>query len=215
MAKGATKYYVVWKGRRPGIYTTWDECKRQVERFPGALYKSFASRALAEEAFRSGRRYDEATPFTEGQASGPAARQGSRAGEVIRESVAVDAACAGNPGILEYRGVDLATGEEFFREGPFAEGTNNLGEFLAIVQALEMLTEQKRDCVIYSDSEIALGWVAAGRVRTTLQRSVANQRLFERIEKAEQWLRSNRYPNRLLKWRTDVWGENPADFGRK
>ena len=42
----------------------------------------------------------------------------------IKESIAVDAACSGNPGKMEYRGVYVADGRELFHIGPFEEGTN-------------------------------------------------------------------------------------------
>lgn len=42
-----TKYYAVKVGRVPGIYLSWDECKKQVIGHPGALYKSFFSEAEA------------------------------------------------------------------------------------------------------------------------------------------------------------------------
>ena len=48
------------------------------------------------------------------------------------DSLAVDAACAGNPGPMEYRGVLVRTGQEIFHVGPMEGGTNNIGEFLAI-----------------------------------------------------------------------------------
>ncbi|XP_075720014.1 ribonuclease H1-like [Rhinoderma darwinii] len=36
-------FYAVRKGRNPGIYKTWEECKEQVDKFPAARYKKFAS----------------------------------------------------------------------------------------------------------------------------------------------------------------------------
>ena len=43
----ASKYYAVRKGRKPGIYRTWDDCKSQVFKCEGAEYKSFATEAEA------------------------------------------------------------------------------------------------------------------------------------------------------------------------
>ena len=51
MAK--SKFYVVWHGVEPGIYTDWDKCKQQINGFEGAIYKSFATREEAEEAYHS------------------------------------------------------------------------------------------------------------------------------------------------------------------
>ena len=47
------KYYVVWKGRKTGVFTTWQECSAQVTGFNGAEYKSFENREAAEIAFKS------------------------------------------------------------------------------------------------------------------------------------------------------------------
>jgi ribonuclease HI len=216
MAK-APKYYVVWKGRQAGIFGTWAECQRQVVGFSGARFKSFPTRAEAERAYREGAAASVSTgakSSTDRKASlGKTSPRESS--QIVRDSVSVDAACAGNPGILEYRGVDNATGAELFREGPFAEGTNNIGEFLAIVHALQMLAAEGSERLIYSDSETAIGWVAAKRVRTTLKESEVNRILFKRLADALKWLETNEYPNPILKWRTEAWGENTADFGRK
>lgn len=61
--------------------------------------------------------------------------------EVRADAWAVDAACSGNPGPMEYRGIDLATGAMLFHFGPM-KGTNNIGEFLAIVHALALMEKQ-------------------------------------------------------------------------
>ena len=61
--------------------------------------------------------------------------------EVTANAWAVDAACSGNPGPMEYQAIDLATGAQVFHFGPL-HGTNNIGEFLAIVHALALLDRQ-------------------------------------------------------------------------
>lgn len=48
----AKKYYVVWQGRVPGIYSDWNSCKNQVDKFAGARYKSFPTLTEAEQAFK-------------------------------------------------------------------------------------------------------------------------------------------------------------------
>lgn len=45
----ANKYYAVKKGKTPGIYYSWDECKAQVDGFSGAKYKSFKSEMEARD----------------------------------------------------------------------------------------------------------------------------------------------------------------------
>jgi ribonuclease HI len=135
--------------------------------------------------------------------------------EAIREAIAVDAACSGNPGAMEYRGVYLADGKEIFHYGP-VHGTNNIGEFLAIVHGLALLKQKGLDNMpIYSDSVNAQLWVRKHHCKTTLVRNEQTEKLYQMIERAEAWLRKNTYRNPIIKWQTDKWGEIPADFGRK
>ena len=213
MAK-AQKFYVVWKGRTPGIYLTWDDCKAQVDGFADAKYKAFSNRAQAEAAFRQ----PHSEHIVARKAGGPSPAVAVRSrphSDVIADSYAVDAACSGNPGLLEYRCVHVGTGQTIFQRGPFKHGTNNIGEFLSIVQALIWLQQKRSSAPVYSDSKIAIGWVKARACRTKLAPTRNNGELFTLIDQAEQWLRENRYENKLLKWETGKWGENPADFGRK
>jgi ribonuclease HI len=127
----------------------------------------------------------------------------------------VDAACSGSPGPLEYRGLHTDTGKEVFRPGPYANGTNNIGEFLAIVHALAWLKEKARVMPVYSDSETAIAWVKAKRCKTELRRDERNAPLFELIARAKAWLAENPDHSQVLKWDTHAWGEIPADFNRK
>ena len=130
-------------------------------------------------------------------------------------SLSVDAACSGNPGVMEYRGVDTATGREIFRMGPYPDGTNNVGEFLALVHGLSLMKKNGCTLPIYSDSVSAIAWVRAKQCKTKLMRTERNIPLFDLIARAERWLQSNTYSNQILKWDTPNWGEIPADFGRK
>ncbi len=204
------KFYTVWEGHTPGVYDNWTDANRQVKGFPQAKYKGFGSRAEAEAALRGN--YWE---FVEKK--GPALKPKTPpAAAVTVPSVCVDAACSGNPGNLEYRGVDTETHTQLFHQGPFPEGTNNVGEFLAIVHALAMLAKEgKPQLPIYTDSRNAMGWIKAKTCRTKLDRTPRNEKLFELIGRAERWLASNPVTNPILKWETSAWGEIPADFGRK
>ena len=204
------KFYVVWKGRQTGIFASWDECARQVSGFAGAEYKAYSSRAAAEAAWQGTYAERHAAPAAAAPTPDRLRQMGVRV-----PSVAVDAACASNPGPLEYRGLDTASGQELFRHGPFREGTNNIGEFLAIVEALELLAAQGLDWPVYSDSVNAIKWVKAGRCRTQQARTGRNAALFERIGRAERWLAGHKSANPVLKWKTEAWGEIPADYGRK
>lgn len=133
---------------------------------------------------------------------------------MVSEALCVDAACSGNPGPMEYRGVHMPSGREVFRVGPML-GTNNIGEFLAIVHGLALLKQKGSDMPLYSDSRNALGWVKKKHCKTTLARTAKTEALFQLIERAENWLKNNSYTTPLRKWETDQWGEVPADFGRK
>ena len=205
-----TKFYVVWKGRRTGIFNTWDECSAQVSGYPGAQYKSFESLPAAQAALRA--------PYAESKSKAtPSPRElfpAAAATRPLLPSISVDAACSGNPGPLEYRGVETESRREVFKLGPFADGTNNVGEFLAIVHAATWLAEKGYDWPIYSDSENAILWVKLKTCRTKLARTSRNAGLFVLIHQAEQSLKTGK-SFRVIKWQTDIWGENPADFGRK
>jgi ribonuclease HI len=203
------KFYVIWKGRRPGIYTTWSAAEEQVKGYAGAQYKAFGSRAEAETAYHSA--YD----AYKGKPSSLGKWQNAHIQPVL-PSVCVDAACNGSPGTLEYRGVFTETGDQIFHAGPYQEGTNNVGEFLAIVHALQWMAEHKSPLPIYSDSENGISWVHAGKCKTNLKQTSRNVSLFAKIHEAETWL-ANHKPGKgdVMKWETSAWGENPADFGRK
>jgi ribonuclease HI len=210
------KFYVVWKGINPGIYDTWDACRRQVEGQENAKYKSFATRGEAVEAFDRGYRdYLRKSAPGQGTEKGGRAFASASAGQPVRDSLAVDAACSGNPGDMEYRGVYTATGEEIFHVGPYRQGTNNVGEFLALVHGLALLKQRNSPLPIYSDSANAIKWVKNRKSKTLLERTPVNEPVFELIERAERWLKENTYTTPILKWETAEWGEIPADFGRK
>lgn len=227
------RYYVVWAGREPGIYRDWARCKAQVDGFSGAEYKSFASAVEAERAWIEGG--GDPVPLDEpgevgdaGLADDPAPRaaEGRRAapsplvvvrgdGRTPPGSIAVDAACSGNPGPMEYRGVDIDSGEQLFHVGPM-QGTNNIGEFLAIVHGLAWLQRNGRPGPIYSDSTIAIGWVGRGTAKTTLARNVSTEPAWQLLARAQLWLRQGAPRGvEIRKWPTRRWGEIPADFGRK
>jgi ribonuclease HI len=209
MAMAKAKFYVVWKGRKKGIFTSWAEAEKQVKGFEGAEYKSFSHRADAEAAIKLKYDHYKGKPASMGRW-----KMASIKPEI--PSICVDAACSGSPGKLEYRGVMTETGEEVFRAGPYADGTNNVGEFLAIVHGLTWLAKHKRELPIYSDSENAIAWVNTGECKTGLKRTSKNALLFALIHSAENWLAENELPeDGILKWDTELWGENPADFGRK
>ncbi|MEI6554800.1 MAG: ribonuclease H family protein [Paludibacter sp.] len=206
------KFFVVWEGKEPGIYRSWDDCKRQIHGYEGAIYKGFSTEAEAREAMVS--------PCWDyigknAKAKKPTVEEIARVGMPNFESISVDAACSGNPGLMEYRGVYTKTGEEIFRQGPFKDGTNNVGEFLALVHGLAFLKQKNSTLPVYTDSKTALAWIKTKKARTKLDKTGNNAILFELIQRAEKWLADNQYSTQVFKWETEVWGEIPADFGRK
>lgn len=204
------KFYVVWTGNVPGVYDSWAATQRQVAGFKGARFQGFPTRAAAEQAFKAGPPAKTAASkqTRTKSVSGPK-------GSYIRNSISVDAACSGNPGPMEYQGVITADSRQIFHQA-FPRGTNNIGEFLAIVHGLALLQAQnKPDTAIYSDSKIAMGWVKKKHAKTTLKHDAKTEKLHQYITRAETWLKNNTYTNPILKWPTEKWGEIPADFGRK
>lgn len=219
----------MWKGRTPGVYDNWEACKKEVEGFQGALYKGFPDLGSAEAAYAKG-----FAGFEKTENGTPKCSTTER--EVKRKTdknelsvfIAVDAACSGNPGKMEYQGVFVdfgtqpATTTTLFKSPVFENGTNNIGEFLAIVHALAWQKQKRTLYPIYSDSVNAQKWVREKKCKTKLQPNAKNEYLFELIGRAEKWLRENDDWMRenslsipVLKWKTEIWGEIPADYGRK
>ena len=203
------KYYVVWAGFKPGIYESWDSCQKQITGFDRAKYKSFTNREEAEDAFNQS--YE---TIVERKGKKDLFKLKTRYKPILK-SISVDAACKGNPGTLEYQGVFTASETNIFKRGPYAMGTVNLGEFLAIVLALAWLKKQKLDYPIYSDSNTAIVWVRNRRVNTKLKWTSKNAKLHAVVLKAVEWLKTNEFNTPILKWKTKEWGEIPADYGRK
>ena len=222
------KYYVVWQGKQPGIYTSWDECKKQVAGVQGAQYKSFDTVAEAEAASRlpyssvvtrntsqtsqASRASDTGALFID-EAGMTAIRPGVENPPIL-DALAVDAACSGNPGRMEYQGIYIPTRTRVFHY--IAEkGTNNIGEFLAIVHGLSYLKKHHLNQIIYSDSANAISWVRQKQCKSKLPVDEKTAELWDYVHRAENWLRTNTYTTEIRKWDTDNWGEIPADFGRK
>ena len=217
------KYYVVWEGKNPGVYNTWAECQAQTDHYTGAKYKSYESKAAAETAFKAGWKGNWGTGAAASGKSGTSksGKSWSRSAgvetseEIDYDSISVDVGTRGNPGPVEYKGVDTQTGDVIFSCGPIRKGTNNLGEFLAIVHALAHLKQEGSSKTVYSDSVNAMKWVKQKKVATTLPRDASTEEIWQLIDRAESWLRSHSYDNKVLKWQTKSWGEIKADYGRK
>ena len=220
------KYYVVWQGKKPGIYTDWDSCKEQVHGVIGAQYKAFDSLAEAQSAIRlpyssvvvsgntSKTSHTSTTSVLFVDENGMTALKPGAENAPVLDALAVDAACSGNPGVMEYQGVYIPTRTRVFHyKAP--KGTNNIGEFLAIVHGLSYLKKYHLNQIIYSDSVNAISWVRQKVCKSKLPEDATTVDLWDYIHRAENWLRTNTYTTEIRKWDTDRWGEIPADFGRK
>lgn len=202
-------FYVVWEGLKPGIYKSWNDCKAMTQGYPNAKFMGFGTLEEAQQAFRMGKEAIQLSPTT--AKPSPVSKDNA---PYILNSLSVDAACSGNPGVMEYRGVHVGTGEEWFRQR-FELGTNNIGEFLAIVHGLAELGKRQLNIPIYTDSMTALSWLRRKRCNSKLEQTPHTQELFKVVSRAEQWLSTHTWPQQILKWDTEKWGEIPADFGRK
>lgn len=213
MAKN--RFYVVWSGRNPGIYSDWEVCKREIMGCKGAKYKGFPDRLSAEKAFKEG------PDAYWGKDVAPVINLTAAKERPVSPCIAVDAACSGNPGKMEYQGVFVdfatqpATRRDLFKSPVFPNATNNIGEFLALVHALAMQKKNGWKYPIYSDSVNAQIWVRQKKCKTKLQPNAKNEQLFELVARAEKWLAENAIEVPILKWKTEIWGEIPADYGRK
>ncbi len=222
------KYYVVWQGKAPGIYTDWDSCKEQVAGVQGAQYKSFDTLAEAEAAIKlpyhsvvAGTPRESGEPRSQNSSgvlfideNGMTAVKEGTVNPPVLDALAVDAACSGNPGVMEYQGIYIPTRTQVFHyKAP--NGTNNIGEFLAIVHGLSYMKKHRLNQIIYSDSVNAMSWVRQKVCKSKLPEDESTAELWDYVHRAENWLHCNTYTTEIRKWDTDHWGEIPADFGRK
>ncbi len=212
---GKKKYYTVWAGWDTGVFDSWDECQQQINGFSGARYKAFDTQEAAVNAYR-GDPSEYINVIRKVFTHSAAPVNYDAIPSIRQDAIAVDGACARNPGPMEYRGVRVADGVQLFHVGPLDDGTNNIGEYLALVHALALLDKQGDHITpIYSDSRTALSWLRNRGHKSHLAPTASNARIFEMLARADKWVQTHTILNPVLKWDTDNWGEIPADFGRK
>jgi len=164
---------------------------------------------------------------------------------ITTNALCVDASCTGNPGIMEYRAVDLKSWKEVFRSPIYKMGTNNIGEFLAIYEAIryieklekkakktknlkaslrkevpnegeaEDLKRQHRYECIFTDSETALAWMRSKKIKTTLEYTKETKELLTKLQDALTRIKTHDFTIPIRKRETEIRGEIPADFDRK
>ncbi len=209
----AQKFYVVWEGRERGIFTDWDRCKAQIDKFAGARYKSFKTRAEAEAAFRG------SSEASIGKSHKAVARNTGKvprtysAAEVaelpVHTKIFADGGCEPNPG-------KAGSGVAVYRDGLVDElwyglynprGTNNTAELNALHQALLMAEkeiESEVTVAIFCDSRYAIqcvtqwavswekkGWKKPGGDIKNLDLIQPAYALFTRLKKSVQVLHVN------------------------
>ena len=183
MSKKKKKYYTVWKGHHTGVFETWNDCKAQIKDFQGAQYKSFLTFEAAKEASKGN--YFDYIGKSKSFKSELSQAQLKKIGQPNYNSISVDAASSGNPGIMEYRGVDTKTKKQLFIQGPFEQGTNNIGEFLALVHGLAFLKQHNSKCIMYTDSRTAMSWVRKKICNSKLERSAKNKPVFDLLNRRQ------------------------------
>ena len=220
------KWYAVAKGRKTGIFTSWEETKYSVSGHPSAVYKSFSTEQQAEEFLQQntnlppspiGLTRSTKDTMAAAQSYFFSASKARHPDKKPENFLAVDAACNKNPGgDVEYRLVRI-TGKKppeiLHSAGPLPNGTNNIGEFLALVEALRFNHGKTKTLPIYTDSITALAWIRKQKANTTHKPGAELAKL---VQEAEDWLHANSPRlDAIHKWQTKKWGEIPADYGRK
>lgn len=124
--------------------------------------------------------------------------------------IATDAAHSTKRLVTEYQGIDLETGEQIFYRN-IGNQTVNIGEFLAVIEALKFIIENDfQPRVIYTDSMTAISWIN--------NKETASKKKNKDLKKAEIFLKlfdEDIKTIKVIHWDNDEWGETPADFGNK
>ena len=232
MAKNT--HYVVWVGRKPGIYLSWAETERQTKGFSGAKFKGFPLLIQAQQALQEGPDGNAPSASFSAPVSMKMDSGASSASDSVQASkkpsygrprapyLAVDAAYSHKTKLVEWRGVLVtATGQkEVFRSKPYDGGSANVGEYLAIIEGIEWIGNNMQIgsyLPIYSDSLNAQSWVRRKAHASTVSACDAIKQM---LAKADSLLQAGLYglvkkSNPIFDWKTSQWGEIPADFGRK
>jgi ribonuclease HI len=159
----AKKFYVVWAGRKTGVFTDWATTQQQVDKFPGARFKSFPSRAEADQAFQAGRPASVGTRAA--AVKGTSAARAKVPTATTSLQIYCDGACEPNPG-------NAGSGIAVYRDGTVAQlwyglynpnGTNNTAELNALHHALlmaETAIEAGQTPQILCDSTYAINCVS-------------------------------------------------------
>lgn len=178
------RFYVVWVGREPGIYSTWPECESQVKGFPRAKYRGYDDELTARAAFEAGH---DVGPDLLG-----------REGELFPRAIAVQAEVSATE--LGYVGVGTDTGNALFRVNTRERAPADVAEFLGVCHALALNAREGVRVPVYCSSDLALRWVRNKRCGMDLAALANARRVRELVERAEHWLSAHELNNPVLKW---------------
>lgn len=224
--KKHAKWYSVWKGRTIGVFDNWTDCKKSTERYQGAKYESFKTYDDARASFL------EHTTKYKSKILEKSIIDKEERWRTCEKSpqfpfYCTDAACT-NPhcGIVEYRCFYVfskdSTPKNIYSFGPFQDGSNNIGEYLALVKALMWLetTEPNGTDPVYSDSKIAIIWISdIKNPGSNSHIPKIGEALKGELLMCDDWVKKStsysQIARRVRHWNTSDWGEIPADYGRK
>ncbi len=159
------KFYAVRKGRKTGIFTTWDECKSQVHGFPCAEYKSFLTLEDAKAFMQLGMEGENQLPFEDEKDEKKSSSESLPKTTAEPELVAyVDGSFDQSTKQFSYGMVILENGEEKtfykkFSDPSLASMRNVAGEIMGARAAMEYaIANNKKRLVIYHDYEGIAKW---------------------------------------------------------
>jgi ribonuclease HI len=216
----AKKHYVVWVGNNTGVFDNWAETQKATSGAKGAKFKSFPNITEANKAFT------ESYELHYGNSDGEKSTSGKIKVKItkkldLKAYLTVDAAYNGKES--EWRGVmcgtDFPHEPEIFRSPVHSGGSNNIGEFLALIEGIcYLLKSNQLHIPIYSDSKTALAWHRNKEHKSTvIDNKINDPVMMNKFFKSFDFLNGKaKELNYILeKWHTKEWGEIAADFGRK
>lgn len=197
------KYYVVWKGINTGVYDNWNDCKKQVNGFSGALHKSFESLDEAEKAFEE---YSESPNST--STSIPPSPYSIK-------SFIVNGNCQDTFGEISYRWKISGSTSNAKEINLAMIGTKNIADFIAIVYLIKLSQKVKLNLPIYTNSKTAKNWILNKKCNHHLFVSKKTEAVLAVIKETEDWLSNNAVENEILFWDSVAWGKFPLVNRRK
>lgn len=197
------KYYVVFKGYNTGIYDNWNDCKKQVNGFSGALHKSFESPDEAEKAFEE---YSESSNTN---------LEFEQPTSYSIKSIIVSGNCPNNFGEMSYQWNLVASTNNAKRKNLSIIGTKNIADFIAIIDLIKLTKKVKLNLPIYTNSKTAVNWILNKKCNHQLFVSKQTETVLALVKEHDEWLLNNIIENEILLWNSNSWGVFPIVSKRK